>query len=226
MADNIKETITANNEGYSNIMENETMYSSTGLSPRAPSPSTITTEPSSNNIDIDSTKNTRRGSVSAALKVDLQTEEELLTQWVIELLNTVTEILSIIPRGFFLVCEEMDDLIPRTFIPVRSSVPVHMIVTALYMLLNLGKGIINCILEEERPVSATTTTKHEFQTPKTNKGNHSKSVEADKGQPTSVHTVSDRLDLCLLSVAERLCYLDDPVFDQIIHRLITQIESM
>src|SRR5665811_1015646 len=41
----------------------------------------------------------------STLDVKTEKDEEIITQWVIELLNTVTEILSIIPRGFFIVCE-------------------------------------------------------------------------------------------------------------------------
>jgi hypothetical protein len=160
----------------------------------------------------------RKSSVGEVLGVDAQKEEELVTLWVIELLNTVTEVLSIVPRGLFLVCEEMDDLIPRVFIPVRNNVPVHFLVTALYMLLNLGSGIINSIIDEEKPTEDAAKVSSA-------KG-AKKSYGKNKKESTPVPSCASYLEPCLFSTAERLCHLDDPIFDQAIHRLITQIESM
>jgi len=129
-------------------------------------------------------------------------EQEDSTHFVVELLNCVTEILSIIPRGFFLICEEIDDLIPGSVYPVRNNVPVHFLVTTLYHLLNLSSGIISSVEVILNSV------------PKSNES--SLPLEKD---------VKD-LHPILLSTSERLCHLDDSVFDQTIHRLISQIESM
>jgi hypothetical protein len=89
------------------------------------------------------------------------------------------------------------------------------------MLLNLGTGIINSIIEEE-PVLPKNKNESKVSTSKDAK----KSGKANKREPSSVPSISNHLHPCLLSSAERLCYLDDPAFDQVIHRLITQMESM
>ncbi|CAL8098796.1 unnamed protein product [Orchesella dallaii] len=144
-------------------------------------------------------------------------KDDRSTQWVIELLNTLTETLSVIPRGFFLVCEEMDDLIPRKFLPVRNNVPVHFLVTGLYMLLQIGSGIANSILPKEETKIPNVAPKISS---KTSSKAGTKVEPAKNPSPTSI------LEPHLFSLAERLCHLDDPVFDQAIHRLISQIESM
>lgn len=115
---------------------------------------------------------------------DLPQGEEKVTGWVVELLNTVTETLSVIPRGFFMVCEELDDLVGRRWLPTRGSVSVHLIVAGLYMLLGVGEGVARSIGVE--------------------------------GVGQGVWE----------GIRERLCGLEDKVFDQAVHRLISQIESM
>jgi len=195
--------------------------------PNAEIPLPHTSNPASNvtaNSIKGNVKQRRKSSVGQALGVTAEKEEELVTSWVIELLNTVTEILSIIPRGIFLVCEEMDDLIPRMYLPVRNNVPVHFLVTSLYMLLNLGSGIINSIVEEEKPVVDDASKKAKAFGAK---GTSAKKPQGkSKKESTPVPSTVSYLEPCLFSTAERLCHLDDPVFDQVIHRLITQIESM
>lgn len=129
------------------------------------------------------------------------TGEEDPTPFVVELLNYLTEILSIIPRGFFIICDEIDDMVHSSIYPVRNNVHIHFLVTALYQLLNLGSGIISSVNGFVKPV-----------------------VEPEEAT-SSAEDVKDVHSL-LLSVSERLCHLDNGIFDQAIHRLISQIESM
>lgn len=145
-------------------------------------------------------------------------KNDLITQWIIELLNTLTETLSVIPRGFFFVCEDMDDLIPRKYLPVRNNVPVHFLVTGLYMLLQIGSGIAASILpsNESEP-------KENGQSKKPDKPSNKGPEKTNTSKNPSGASL---LEPYLFSLAERLCHLDDPVFDQAIHRLISQVESM
>lgn len=140
--------------------------------------------------------------------------EDRNTQWVIELLNTLTETLSVIPRGFFMVCEEMDDLIPRKYLPTRLSCPVHFLVTGLYMLLQLGSGVAASILPKKETISPPN------EVPKKS------SKSAEKALPTKSTSAPSVFESYFFPLAERLCHLDDPVFDQAVHRLVSQIESM
>lgn len=80
----------------------------------------------------------------------------------------------------------------------RNNVPVHFVITALYMLLNLGTGIITSIIEEEEVILP----KNESKVPPAK--NDKKSRSTNKRQPSPVPSVSNHLDPCLLSVAERL----------------------
>jgi len=127
--------------------------------------------------------------------------EDDATMRVIELLNAVTEIVSIIPRGFFLLCEEIDNWIPPGIMPVRNMAVVHFIVSGLYMLLHLGDGIVDSVLKC-----------------------NSKETTADENEGT--RSAKQNFEESLLAVAERLCHLEEPIFDQAVHRLVTQIESM
>ncbi|CAG7815085.1 unnamed protein product [Allacma fusca] len=120
--------------------------------------------------------------------------EDTFTQLVIDLLNGLTEMLSVIPRGFFLLF------------------------TTLYMLLNLGSKI--AYIPPPPPPVEGPCERHEAA------GSSISVVQAGKANRDKKKTIPDILESLLLSVAERLCHLDDRVFDQSVHRLVTQIESM
>jgi hypothetical protein len=139
------------------------------------------------------------------------------TQLVVEILNILAELLSVIPRGFFLLCEEIDDRVPRSIIPVRNNVSIHFLVTALYSLLNLSPGIINSTEDIIRLSSTAEAYSNVEQNP-TASGTTAQSIDF----PTPV----SRLEPLLLSVSERLCHLNHSAFDQVVHRLVSQIESM
>lgn len=169
-------------------------------------------------VTSDVGSNRKKASLPKTSSVSRTMEDDRSTQWVIELLNTLTDILSVIPRGFFLVCEEMDDLIPRKFLPVRNNVPVHLLVTGLYMLLQIGSGIASSILP---PGEVTQQTNG-----KSKKSSKPSDKPSEKTQQVKDSGTSSVLEHHFFSLAERLCHLDDPVFDQAVHRLVSQIESM
>lgn len=144
------------------------------------------------------------------MEADCFSNEDFSTQLVSELLVTLSESLSLIPRGFFLVTEEMDHLIPKEVYPVRNNVGIHFLITALYSLLNLRVEIIasamNIIDLSLSP---------------------NPSEQDSKQKQLAKQDYSEKLlDRLLLSASERLCHLDDSLFDQPIHRLISQMDSM